>query len=1271
MSTAAAPPQLSPSAGKPSPSVDGLIQQRITETQRALWWGELTRTALLLTIVTMAAVLTWVIVDQWLYSPGIPLRVLAFAALIGWCVWFFIRRGLPILTSQVTKEYAARCLERDLPDLKQQLTSYVTLHPDAPESELRGRVVKVLGARAASRLNSYDTLPTEATGTFRWWIAAAVAFACVVGYAVFSPKDSIASASRLFAPFASIQPSRRVSILDVQPGDTDAMAGRSVTISAHVDGLRETETVWCHVDSVSRPDPIVMSFDENTRRFVAEIELEHSASGVVPYRIVAGDDRAGPYQLRVENVPVVAVESIHYQPPDYTGQAAFSSSSAAISAIDGTLATITAKTNRPIVKAELEFNPKTVGETVRATAGTIPMMIGTDGKTLTTETTLRGTRGRFAAVPLESYRIRVWDENDRQNPDPIIYPIRVIADLAPEVAIVVPRATPIEMPINGQQIIEVHAMDADFALSHVTLEIQRGIDKIAVPTLWAAADEPAGPNVGKGNRVVEYRFRPSEHRLIFGDKVIITAIATDNRVIPGDKTVEPNVSRTDPIEIRIVAMDRNLTQDPSTNDGLSEVDDRPASDSPTENAESKDPQSSGSDSTDQSQSGKGDPSGTKSGDSKNPDKNPAGEKQPDKNQPNDKTEQDEPQDKSEDSQQSGGGSSSDGGDSSSQSGDQSQGGTSAGDSSSDSGQKSSENNQDNQGGKGGSSESSNSESSPENSNPENMSGKGDSSPANPSKNNPSQGDPSDGNPSDGNPADGDPSDGGRPGKQSPNESSPADADNNAPPQHDGEAMERMREFIEKQKQKQQSDSKTPSQSSDSQPQNDGGTSQEKTDAANQPQDSQDADSGSKGEQPSGGGDSSDNKMNDGADNKDPSQTGSDQTGSDQTGSDQTDSDQTDSKQGGGKDNESASEDGSSGKPSGTDPSNDSEQKNPTGNQPSNQDQSANKGQPAGKDPSSEDPSSEDPSSEDTSTKESDRGENSVGDQQSGDQQSGDSQKGEGQQGDNQKDSGQKGDEKPDGKDSDDGSPSHPNSNPSGEDTPSDPSGSKSDSGSKPGTDGKPDSGKPDSEKPDSEKPDSGKPDSGKDGEQNPTGEKGKPGEPKGESDSNSASGDPAQQGQPRSENASQPPSASDPSSFSGNGNGADSGGTGGDADNTPPPADLDYAKESTDMVLDYLEETRDQVDPELLKDLKWTEEDLERFRKRWEKVRELPNDQPADRLSPDVQDALRSLGLEKSSRQSKGAADAPDGLRDLRDSGNRRPAPAAFRDAFEQFRRRK
>ena len=571
MSVAAPPSGRNPRPGNSPPppgrasrsggGFESVIESRIEEACRALWWSELTRSILAILLTLAAVLLGWVLIDQWVVSAGRGLRLAVFAAAVGWAGWYVWRRIVPLMRSRVRPEYAARSLERDLPEMRQELTSYVTLR-DGELPGLSNTVVRSIGARAAHRLRLHESLPLEATGTLRWWIATAAILALLVVYAAWSPKNTFQSASRLAAPLASIDPARRVSIRDVEPGDTDATAGRSLDVSARVDGLAEGESVWCHWVVSGRRESRELSREESTGRFSTRVELEHTATGTVLYRIEAGDAVAGPYRWQLADVPVVALQSVHYQPPDYTRREDHTSSSGSITAIDGTRVTVRATTNRPVDQATLELNPREVGGEIRATAGAKEMELGPERRSLEITFPLRSHRNRAAAVKLQSYRVRVTDPAGQSNPEPIVYPIRVIDDLVPDVAIVVPKQTPKKIPIDAQQVIEIHASDPDFGLTEVGLEIRRGIDVIARSRLWSDAEG------ARGNQVTDYRFRPTAHGLRPGDVVEIRANATDNRASEIDPRIEPNTSWTDPVELRIVRGDP-MSDTVKGDDGLS------------------------------------------------------------------------------------------------------------------------------------------------------------------------------------------------------------------------------------------------------------------------------------------------------------------------------------------------------------------------------------------------------------------------------------------------------------------------------------------------------------------------------------------------------------------------------------------------------------------------------------------------------------------------------------------------------------------------------
>ena len=115
-------------------------------------------------------------------------------------------------------------------------------------------------------------------------------------------------------------------------------------------------------------------------------------------------------------------------------------------------------------------------------------------------------------------------------------------------------------------------------------------------------------------------------------------------------------------------------------------------------------------------------------------------------------------------------------------------------------------------------------------------------------------------------------------------------------------------------------------------------------------------------------------------------------------------------------------------------------------------------------------------------------------------------------------------------------------------------------------------------------------------------------------------------------------------------------------------ANEQYANEVTNMVLDYLKDQRDQPDPELMRRLNWTKEDLDSFLKRWEAARNLaqsPN--PAEQRK--WTDELRALGLVPPMVKGQKAAGRDEKMNGLRDSGSRMRAPESLRRQFDAFRK--
>ena len=112
---------------------------------------------------------------------------------------------------------------------------------------------------------------------------------------------------------------------------------------------------------------------------------------------------------------------------------------------------------------------------------------------------------------------------------------------------------------------------------------------------------------------------------------------------------------------------------------------------------------------------------------------------------------------------------------------------------------------------------------------------------------------------------------------------------------------------------------------------------------------------------------------------------------------------------------------------------------------------------------------------------------------------------------------------------------------------------------------------------------------------------------------------------------------------------------------------LEYTKKATDLVLDQLKNQMDeeQVDPELLKELGWTKDELAEFVRRWEKVRNQADNQGV--AGEVARNQLRNLGLRPRGTASTGGFQ-DDQQRGLTESFRSAP-PREYEELFKAFSR--
>lgn len=104
------------------------------------------------------------------------------------------------------------------------------------------------------------------------------------------------------------------------------------------------------------------------------------------------------------------------------------------------------------------------------------------------------------------------------------------------------------------------------------------------------------------------------------------------------------------------------------------------------------------------------------------------------------------------------------------------------------------------------------------------------------------------------------------------------------------------------------------------------------------------------------------------------------------------------------------------------------------------------------------------------------------------------------------------------------------------------------------------------------------------------------------------------------------------------------------------------------MVLDYLNRQKDQPDPELLRDLDWTKDDLQEFVRRWNQAKDLGTT-GSDEERLEWQNKLKNLGLQPPRLGSQRGSNVNDTFQQMRDAGSRANVPSSWRKDFEAFQR--
>jgi hypothetical protein len=531
MATATTPPNASA-----APGYDQFVDSRIAKTRTAVKSADVATGVVALIAWALVVLLVAAVADHWIVAGGLD-RWERYAlwgiGLAGAGLYVATRLG-PNLWRSVNPLYAARELERETPELKNSLLNLLQLRgaTDSPA------IKQALERQAAERLARAGDAPIDHTPLVRAAKLLLALVALVGVYVVASPKDFFASAGRVLAPWSQIAAPSRVRITAVEPGAVTLAQGARLNVTAMVSGLKAdelVELVYTSDDRQAVGRRVPMTASRGGVQFAGSLPAGSGAAsalglqGGLTYRIEAGDAHTPYYQVEVLTAPTIAPVTVRYEYPPYTGYKTREVEGVGdLRAIEGTRVTLSVEANLPIESAQID--------------------IGADGRP-DVHMTAEGSKatGAFAlrhdgdgATSTSNYVLRFTSTDGQANNDPPQYQIEVLRDLPPEAAIREPEAESIDVALNQRVRVAIEARDPDYALKRVRLVGEAAGKQVLEQDLLRGD--------GKGGFKAETEIVPQAIGLRPGDVLDYWVEATDNR------TPQPNVSVSQRHQLRVMAL---------------------------------------------------------------------------------------------------------------------------------------------------------------------------------------------------------------------------------------------------------------------------------------------------------------------------------------------------------------------------------------------------------------------------------------------------------------------------------------------------------------------------------------------------------------------------------------------------------------------------------------------------------------------------------------------------------------------------------------------
>ncbi|PHS02937.1 MAG: hypothetical protein COA78_19815 [Blastopirellula sp.] len=533
------------------------IQKKLKQTRLRVKLTELVSGLIVFATVSLLYLLTLSVIDHWVIGLGFWARLLSLVVYLGTGSYFVWHRILPLLMNSINPVYVAKIIEQGQPSLKNSLINFLLLRKE--DAKIHQAVMSLVEEKAADDLSHIplDTAVDYSKSIHLGYVLAGVAV--VFGlYAILSPKDPMQTAIRVAMPWADLARPSRVEIVEVTPGDATIYQGNTVEVIAKVYDIGDDPVMlyYSTLDQQLVDQPVQLTTDEIGTSYRGTISPDDfGIQQELIYRIEAGDAVTRDYRIQVREAPAIEIESIQYKFPLYTGEPNETQEREGnIRAVEGTRVFITAKTNGPINKVHLQFDPDGDPETLLARRLTFD--VSEEDPQQAKVSFFLKLKEDQKTPKYRSYLLLYENQEGVKNPNPVRYSIDVLADLSPEIEIISPEQVESEVPLDGSLEFELRAIDPDYALSQITINGVSGETKLIEHDLLKTNQS--------GQQLLRWDFQPAKHKLKAGQTVHIWAVAEDNKT-DTNNIATPNQARTQRYAVRILPPVKQPENNPDNN----------------------------------------------------------------------------------------------------------------------------------------------------------------------------------------------------------------------------------------------------------------------------------------------------------------------------------------------------------------------------------------------------------------------------------------------------------------------------------------------------------------------------------------------------------------------------------------------------------------------------------------------------------------------------------------------------------------------------------